>query len=206
MTNKKLRPRILSLIAVLGLLFIIAACNNNNNESTKSAASDSSTTSGNYDTSMTNTNKDTSTMGVSSETSAKKQTATKKKGKATIGVMTESKTTAMKPDKNGVYEMTEVRPAYPGGQTALEDYITNSIEFPQMAIDDNKEGTVNVQFIIDENGKVEDAKVIGSKLGDGLDDEAVRVISRMPKWEPGKVKGKNVKTRLTLPVTYKIEE
>jgi protein TonB len=102
--------------------------------------------------------------------------------------------------------MTEVRPAFPGGQTALEDYITNNIEYPQMAVDNNKEGTVNVQFVIDENGKIENAKVIGSKLGDGLDEAAETAISRMPKWEPGKVKGKNVKTRLTLPVTFKIEE
>jgi protein TonB len=112
----------------------------------------------------------------------------------------------MKPDKSGVYEMTEVRPSYPGGQKALEDYIANDIEYPQMAVDDNKEGTVNVQFIVDENGNVTNAKLLGADLGDGLSDEAVRVISKMPKWEPGKVKGKNVKTRLTLPVTYKIEE
>lgn len=77
---------------------------------------------------------------------------------------------------------------------------------PQIAIDDNKEGTVNVQFIVDENGNVTNAKLIGNNLGDGLGDEAVRVISKMPKSEPGKVKGKNVKTRLTLPVTYKIGE
>jgi protein TonB len=60
--------------------------------------------------------------------------------------------------------------------------------------------------VVDDNGRVTDAKVLGSNLGDGLDDEAVRVISQMPKWEPGKVKGKNVKTRLTLPITYRLEE
>jgi protein TonB len=112
----------------------------------------------------------------------------------------------MKPDKSGVYEMTEIRPAFPGGQPALEDYINNHIEYPQMAIDDTKQGTVNIQFVVDENGNVRNARVLGSSLGDGLDEEAVRVISSMPKWEPGKVKGKNVKTRLTLPITYQIEE
>jgi protein TonB len=53
---------------------------------------------------------------------------------------------------------------------------------------------------------VTSAKAIGKELGNGLDQEAVRVISNMPKWTPGKVKGKNVKTRVVLPITYKIEE
>ncbi len=102
--------------------------------------------------------------------------------------------------------MTEVRPAYPGGQSSLEDYITNNVEYPQAAVDNNKQGTVNVQFTVDENGNVSNAQVIGSKLGDGLDEEAVRVVSKMPKWTAGSVKGKNVKTRVTLPITFKIEE
>jgi len=192
MKNKKSKS--LSFIAALGLALFSFSCNNNS-ESTKSPATDSENATVNNDT-----------TSVSTETAMKKQTATKKKGRATIGTMSEKKTTNIKPDKNGVYEMTDVRPAYPGGQSALENYITNNIEYPQMAIDDNKEGTVNVQFVIDENGKIENAKVVGSKLGDGLDEEAEQVISKMPKWEPGKVKGKNVKTRLTLPITYKIEE
>ena len=70
----------------------------------------------------------------------------------------------MKPDKNGVYEMTEVSPAYPGGHDALEDYINNHIEYPQTAIDNNSEGTVDVQFVVDENGNVTGAKVVGNKL------------------------------------------
>jgi len=199
------KSKSLSFIAALGLVFFSTACNNGG--STKSAASDSANTSVSNDTAVENSHmKDTGTAGVSTETSVKKHTAVKKKGRATVGTMSEMKATGIKPDKSGVYEMTEVRPSFPGGQSALEDYVTNNIEYPQMAIDDNKEGTVNVQFVVDENGKIENAKVVGNKLGDGLDDESVQVISKMPKWEPGKVKGKNVKTRLTLPLTYKLEE
>ena len=120
--------------------------------------------------------------------------------------MSEKRTTNIKPDQDGIYEMTDTRPAYPGGQQALENYVNNNIEYQQPAIDDNTEGTVNVQFIVDENGNVTNAKEIGKELGNGLDQEAVRVISNMPKWTPGKVKGKNVKTRVVLPVAYKIEE
>jgi TonB family protein len=187
-------------ILSIGLAHFGVACNNQT-ESTSSSATDSSNTAVNKDTAMTT---DTGTANSSTERTVKKQTT--KKGRASVGAMATSKVTVMKPDKNGVYENTEVRPAYPGGQSALEDYIAGQIEYPQMAIDDNKEGTVTVQFVVDENGKVANAKALGTNLGDGLDDEAVRVISQMPKWEPGKVKGKNVKTRLTLPITYRLQE
>ena len=60
--------------------------------------------------------------------------------------------------------------------------------------------------MVDENGKVQSAKVVGSKLGDGLDEEAERVISTMPTWSAGMIKGKPVKTRVTVPITYQIEE
>ena len=201
-----LGSRLLPVISTFTLLFLITACTNNNE--TKSSASDSTTTSVNTNDSAMNNAAvtDTATTGVQSSAQTSKKVTTTRKGKASIGVVSTSKTTKMQADKYGVYEMTEVRPSFPGGQSALEDYITNHIEYPQMAVDDNKEGTVNVQFVIDENGKVTNAKLVGAELGDGLGDEAVRVISSMPKWDPGKVKGKNVKTRLTLPITYKIEE
>lgn len=203
--------QIQALIAASSLLFLVIACGNNN-ESTKSGPPDSLDAGGVSDTSITKMPvADTSAAGISAETSIKKQSSAPRKGKATIGKMAEKKPVHIKdatfrPDRNGVYETTEVAPAYPGGQTALENYVSNHMEFPQMAIDDNKEGTVNVQFVVDENGKVQDAVVVGAKLGDGLDEEAERVISAMPKWTPGKVRGKSVKTRLTLPITLKIEQ
>jgi len=199
---KRLRQLVLMLFVFAGF---IVACNNST-ESTSSSANDTLNSSVNNDTTATTAPvTDTGTMNRAPNTTVKRQTTTKK-GRASVGVMASTKGTAMKPDKNGVYDMAEVRPAYPGGQSALDNFINNNVEYPQMAIDDNKQGTVNVQFIVDENGKVTDAKAVGGNLGDGLDDEAVRVISKMPRWEPGKVKGKSVKTRLTLPITYQIEE
>jgi protein TonB len=197
---KQLRSNIQAVIAVLGLLVFIVACTNNN-QSTKSSA---------YDSSNVATEKPVS-KEASDKSTANKTTVTKKSGKATVGTMAEMKKTAetktaFKPDAKGIYDATEVRPVYPGGHVALSDYIANHIDYPQMAIDDNKQGTVNVQFVVDENGKVQDAKVIGRKLGDGLDEEAERVISSMPKWSAGMVKGKPVKARVTVPITYQIEE
>jgi TonB family protein len=190
-------------MAMAGSVFFMAACNNSDYTKSPSTGSDSSSASA--DTAMNNAPM-TDTTSASANATPGKSSMAKKKGKVTIGKASEKRTTGMKPDKDGVYEMTDVQPAYPGGQEALENYVNNNIAYEQPALDQNVEGTVNVQFVVDENGKITDAKAIGKELGNGLDEEAVRVISNMPKWTPGKVKGKDVKTRVVLPITYKIEE
>ena len=96
----------------------------------------------------------------------------------------------MATDNTGYYNYAEVAPAYNGGQGAIESYINNNIEYPEEAIDNGIEGTVNVQFGIDENGNISNVKTLGNKIGYGLEEEAVKVISNMPKWTPGIVKGK----------------
>jgi TonB family protein len=197
--KKNVRSKIWAM-AVAGSVFFMSACNNSDYTKSPAAAKENSPVSS--DTTMSNVPmKDTTEA-----TAPVKTSAAKKKGKITIGKMSEKRTTNIKPDKDGVYEMTDTRPVYPGGQAALENYVNNSIEYQQPAIDENTEGTVNVQFVVDENGNVANAKVIGKELGNGLDQEAVRVVANMPKWTPGKVKGKNVKTRVVLPIVYKIEE
>ena len=197
--KKNSRQKIWAL-AMAGSVFFIAACNNS--DYTKSPRSEDTAT--NADTAMKSAPMKDTSSEASSANKPGKSGSTNKKGRVSVGKMSERKTSATKPDKDGIYEMTDVRPTYPGGQAALEDYVNNNIEYQQPAIDNNTEGTVDVQFVVDENGKISDAKVVGKKLGSGLDEEAVKVISNMPKWTPGKVKGKDVKTRLVLPITYKI--
>ena len=199
--KKNVRSKIWAM-AVAGSVFFMSACNNSDYTKSPSEKENSPV---NNDTAMNNVPMNDTTSGTVPGSTSGKTTTAKKKGKITIGKMSE-KTTTKKPDKDGVYEMTDTRPIYPGGQEALENYVNNNVEYQQPAIDDNTEGTVNVQFVVDEDGNVTNAKAIGKELGNGLDQEAVRVISNMPKWTPGKVKGKNVKTRVVLPITYKIEE
>ena len=204
MKNGKLKSGFQALVAS-GLVIFFVACNNS--DYTRNAPENNAPGS---DTAMNNsagtdTTSSTSKMNSPSTAMKSKTNPSAKKGKVTVGSMTSRKTSSMKPDKEGVYERTDVSPAYPGGQSALADYINNHIEYPQEAIDNSSEGTVDVQFVVDENGKVTNAKVIGNKLNNGLDEEAVRVVSDLPKWTPGKVKGKDVKTRIVLPITYKIE-
>ena len=201
--KKNVRSKIWAM-AVAGSVFFMSACNNS--DYTKSPAAEKENSPVNNDTTMNNVPMNDTTSATVPRSTSVKTSIAKKKGKITIGKMSEKRTTNIKPDKDGVYEMTDAQPVYPGGQAALENYVNNNIEYQQPAIDENTEGTVNVQFVVDENGNVTNAKAIGKELGNGLDQEAVRVISNMPKWTPGKVKGKNVKTRVVLPVTYKIEE
>jgi len=155
---------------------------------------------------------DTSQSGKSSSEVAAKDTTTaapaataKKKGKASLGAATADNTVKVEKDKEGVYTRAEVMPAYPGNDAALSDYINSNLVYPEQAIDNNVEGTVNVQFVVDDKGNISDVKTIGNKIGYGLEEEAVTVVNKLPKWTPGKVKGKNVKTRLTIPITYKLE-
>lgn len=139
----------------------------------------------------------------SSKGSAKPNMAKKgHKGQIRTAVRSERMTGKMEEDKNGVYNYTEVLPMYPGGQNNLDQFVQSHIQYPQDAIDNGVEGTVTVTFAVDENGKVYSPSIKGEKLGYGLDEEAMKVVNQMPKWTPGRIKGKNVKTYYDLPITF----
>jgi len=105
-----------------------------------------------------------------------------------------------------IYGKAETAPQFPGGQPALDKYITKNVNYPQQAIDDDMSGIVHVSFIIDERGNVTKAKVLDpAGVGDGLDQEALRVVRAMPSWKPGKVNGKKVRTRMELPISFQVE-
>lgn len=110
----------------------------------------------------------------------------------------------MAADKEGYYTNVEVLPAYKGGQRELEHFFEKNIQYPQDASDNGIEGTVRINFAVDENGKIYAPKLSNEKIGYGIEQEALRVFSKMPAWTPGKIKGKNVKTRFTLPVKFQL--
>lgn len=133
----------------------------------------------------------------------------KKGGKGKGGVsnmsiaMDKMDNTQMEMGKDGYYNRVDELPSYPGGQKALEKFVENNIVYPEDALNEGVEGTVDVVFAVDENGKVYTPMTKGEKVGFGLDEAAAKVISKMPKWNPGTIKGQNVKTRFTLPITFK---
>jgi TonB family protein len=130
---------------------------------------------------------------------------TSRKGRILLAALKADREQSITPDKEGVYARAEIMPAYPGGENALRNYIERNIEYPDQALSNGVEGTVKVFFAVDEQGRISNPTIISSRLGSGLEEEALRVVKQMPKWTPGQVKGNLVKTRITLPITYKIE-
>lgn len=205
----------LGTIAAFGFFGLIA-CNNDDykrDDSGSASSADSSyQTPGaaqhetlNTDTSAGNTAKDNGVKSSSGDGAASAAAKTGRKRKAMIS-WTPDNTVKIEKDKEGVYNRTDVMPEFPGGQHALADYVNNHLDYPQQAIDDNTVGTVKVSFVVDEHGKVSGAHLLtGNKVGNGLDEQAVRVVNSMPAWKPGKVNGKNVKTRLELPISFQLE-
>ena len=183
---------------------VIASCNtkSDSNNDTPITGTDSSL----MGTDNTNVATAPTTDTVTTATTANLNPSKKgKKGKVTI-TLPAAGTGEMTPDKEGYYTNTEILPAFPGGQKALETFLLKNIQYPVEASDNGVEGTVNINFSVDESGKIYTPKVISPKLGYGLEEEALAALNKMPKWTPGRIKGKNVKTRYTLPVTFLLSE
>ena len=111
----------------------------------------------------------------------------------------------MKPDKNGVYQIVEEMPQFPGGETKLMEYIAKNLTYPQEAREKEISGRVFVSFVVEKDGSVNEVKVLRS-IGGGCDDEAVRVVKSMPKWKPGKMKGEPVRVSYMMPINFKLND
>lgn len=100
-----------------------------------------------------------------------------------------------------IFTIVEEMPSFPGGEPAMMKYLANNIKYPAIAKDANIQGTVYVTFVVNEKGEVKDVKVLRS-IGGGTDEEAIRVVENMPKWKPGKQRGKAVKVQYNLPIRF----
>ena len=107
------------------------------------------------------------------------------------------------PMEEPVYKVVEVMPEFPGGMKALMDFIQKNIRYPEDAHKNNVQGRVIVKFVINTDGSISDAIVI-KKVSPSLDNESVRVIMAMPKWEPAENNGKKVASYYNLPITFKL--
>ena len=110
----------------------------------------------------------------------------------------------MKPDKNGVYQIVEEMPQYPGGERAMMDYVAKNVVYPKEAQDKEISGRVFVSFVVEKDGSISNVEVKRG-IGGGCDEEAVRVISAMPKWKPGKMKGEPVRVSYMMPINFKLQ-
>ena len=112
------------------------------------------------------------------------------------------KTVVSEKDKK-VYDVVEQLPEYPGGMPAMIDFLQTNMKYPKDAEKQKVEGRVLVMFIVETDGSVSDVKV-ARNVFPSLDEEAVRVVEAMPKWIPGKEKGKAVRVKYTLPVVFRL--
>ncbi len=110
----------------------------------------------------------------------------------------------MQPDKNGVYQIVEEMPRFAGGEHAMFKFISENVKYPQEAKDKNISGRVFVNFVVEKDGSVSHVEAIRG-IGGGCDEEAVRVVKAMPKWTPGKQKGKPVRVSYIIPFVFKLD-
>lgn len=103
-----------------------------------------------------------------------------------------------------VFFIVEEMPEFPGGDIALRKYIANSLNYPVIAQENGVQGKVYVSFVVDQDGSISNAKVARS-VDPSLDKEALRVVNSLPKWKPGKQRGKPVRVSFTVPINFVLQ-
>lgn len=107
-------------------------------------------------------------------------------------------------EDNEIFKIVEKMPEFPGGMTACLKFLANNIKYPAIAQESNIQGKVIIQFVVNKDGSIVDPVVVRS-VDPHLDKEALRVISMMPKWTPGMQRGKPVRVKYTVPVTFRLQ-
>lgn len=102
-----------------------------------------------------------------------------------------------------VFDTVEQMPEYPGGMQAMIEFLQTNMKYPEDAAKQKVEGRVMVQFVVETDGSVSDVHV-AKQVFPSLDAEAVRVVQAMPKWTPGKEKGKVVRAKYNLPIVFRM--
>ena len=111
------------------------------------------------------------------------------------------------PSNDGSLTRVESQPQFPGGQQAMTDYMKNNLRYPEDMRQAHVEGVVKVAFTIAPSGELENVRVLsGIPKGEALNEEALRVVKAMPRWEPAQVKGVAVPMDYVLPVTFNVSD
>lgn len=103
------------------------------------------------------------------------------------------------------FTFVEQAPEFPGGKQAMAKFIADHLQYPDAAREAGVEGRVTVRFIVERTGRIKDPEVLRG-IGNGCDQEAIRVVKSMPNWRPGKQNGMAVNVYYTLPVIFKLQD
>ena len=109
------------------------------------------------------------------------------------------------PEEETIYNVVEDQPEFPGGMQALMKYLRDNIRYPSISRQNNSQGRAYINFVVNTDGSITDVEVMKGTNDVYLDKEAVRVVSGMPKWKPGKQQGKTVRVKYTLPVMFRLQ-
>ncbi len=104
-----------------------------------------------------------------------------------------------------VYMSVEEDPTFPGGDSEMMKYIQEELEYPEQAQKEGVTGTVIVSHIVEKDGSLTNIQVVKG-IGAGCDEEAKQVVKSMPKWDPGKQRGKPVRVNVKIPIRYKLND
>ena len=108
------------------------------------------------------------------------------------------------PEEQQIFQVVEEMPEFPGGMAECLKFLGKNIKYPTISQENGVQGKVIVQFVVNKDGSIVDPVVVRS-VDPYLDKEALRVIKTMPKWKPGKQRGKAVRVKYTVPVTFKLQ-
>lgn len=108
------------------------------------------------------------------------------------------------PEEQQIFQIVEEMPEFPGGMGECMKYLGKNIKYPTISQENGVQGKVIVQFVVNKDGSIVDPSVMRS-VDPYLDKEALRVVTSMPKWKPGKQRGKAVRVKYTLPVTFRLQ-
>ena len=103
-----------------------------------------------------------------------------------------------------VFIVVEEAPEFPGGIEAMMKFINSNIKYPQVAKENNISGRVFLNFVVDDKGNITKIKILSS-VDPALDAEAIRVVQSMPRWKPGKQRGKPVHVSFNLPIMFRLQ-
>ncbi len=102
-----------------------------------------------------------------------------------------------------VFDFVEVDPSFPGGQAAMNQWIVDEVDYPELSREMGEQGIVYVKFVVNSKGNIEKVS-IRKGISDALDAEAKRVVKKMPRWIPGEQAGKPVSVNFTLPIHFRL--
>ena len=127
------------------------------------------------------------------------------KFKLSIQTTEDNRAWSVEKSNDTIYNVVDQMPEFPGGTEAMMHYVADNVKYPEEAKDKDISGRVFISFVVEKDGSVSNVEVKRG-IGGGCDEEAVRVISAMPNWKPGKKDGKPVRVNYMMPIVFKLTE